>query len=53
MRRTPKTDAQIIAQCGQTMMLMGAGCKSRTMEKVEKRYCTATTGKDFSTHMNN
>jgi hypothetical protein len=46
-------DAQIIAQCGQTMMPMGAGRKSRALEKVEKRYCTATTRKNFSTHMNN
>jgi hypothetical protein len=35
------------------MMLMGAGRKCRAMEKVEKRYCTAAAGKDFSTQMNN
>jgi hypothetical protein len=46
-------DAKIVAQRGQTMMPMGAGCKSRALEKVEKRYCTATTRKNFSTQMNN
>jgi hypothetical protein len=35
------------------MMPMRAACKSRTMEKVEMHYCTATTGKDLSTSVNN
>jgi hypothetical protein len=46
-------DAQIIAQCGQTMMPMGAACKSRAMEKVKSHYCSATMRKDFSTPVNN
>jgi hypothetical protein len=49
MRRTRR----IIAQCGQTMMPMRAGRKSRSMEKVEKRYRTATVENDLPTRANN
>jgi hypothetical protein len=49
MRRT----RQIIAQSGQTMMPMGAGCKCPSMEKVEKRYRTATAENGFPTRVNN
>jgi hypothetical protein len=44
---------QIFAQGGQTMMPIEAGRKSRSMEKVEKRYRTATAENHFPTRLNN